>query len=116
MAILPIDNPKWLGSAHGTDATRTGTLNKAAFPSNDYPDGIVPGGTAVGKDTATGLYGPFGGSYTDGAGFLISVTDVTGDYDPAVGILDHGRVVEANLPAAVTSPFKTAVAGRIQFL
>ena len=48
-------NPGWLGSAHGTDATRTVTLDASKFTAGThYPNGFIRGGTPVAEITATG--------------------------------------------------------------
>lgn len=57
------DDQSWLGSAHGTDATRSITLDTSAFTSGThYPNGYFPSGLPLGKITASGLYGPYGAS------------------------------------------------------
>jgi hypothetical protein len=117
------DDPSWLGSAHGTDSTETGTVDTALFTAGThYPDGFLPSGTPLAKVTATGLYGP----YTPGnapagtgtlVGFLIAPRAVASATQRiAVGILTHGKVVEANLPTAIDADAKTDVAGRIRFI
>lgn len=56
------DDQSWLGSAHGTDAARTITLDTSAFTANThYPNGFFPSGLALGRITATGKYGPYAG-------------------------------------------------------
>lgn len=95
----------WLGSAHGTDATRTITLDVSTFTEGThYPDGVIRSGTVLGRITATGLYGPYDDGASDGrevaAGFLFNTVAVTdGDVDQGAPLLEHGMVVQANLPA-----------------
>jgi hypothetical protein len=56
------ENHSWLGSAHGTDATQSITLDTSAFTANThYPNGYFPSGLPLGKITATGRYGPYAG-------------------------------------------------------
>lgn len=98
------ENRSWLGSAHGTDATRTITLDVSTFTeATHYPDGYIPSGTVVGRITATGLYGPYDNAATDGreiaAGFLFNSIPINGTADVGAPLLEHGMVVEANLPA-----------------
>lgn len=115
-------DPSWLGSAHGTDATRSITLDAAKFTAGThYPNGYVRGGTPVGKITANGLYGPYKGDATDGTETLVGF--VYGDFHVPTGVtrlpvalLDHGKVRESRLPIAVDAAGKTDVAGRIQFV
>ncbi|WP_072689284.1 K structural protein [Rhodococcus marinonascens] len=114
------DNQSWLGSAHGTDAARTGTLNIATLTSTThYPDGHLPSGVAVGKITATGLYGLCDKDAADGRQTLVGHTltaQKIGDGNVVVPILDHGRIVEANLPFAITAEAKTSAAGRLIYV
>lgn len=57
---LPEDR-SWLGSAHGTTATRTITLDVSAFTANThYPNGYIPSGTVL-SELASGLFGPYAG-------------------------------------------------------
>lgn len=114
-------NPGWLGSAHGTDATRTITLDVSTFTAaTHYPNGFVPGGTPVGKITTSGKYGPYDNTAEDGTetlvGFVYGDFPVDGQTALAVALLDHGKVVEARLPISVDAAGKTDVAGRIQFV
>jgi hypothetical protein len=54
------DDQSWLGSAHGTDAARTVTLDTSAFTEAlHYPDGYIRSGTPLAEITATGKYGPY---------------------------------------------------------
>lgn len=116
------DDPSWLGSEHGTDAPETGTLNVSLFTAEThYPNGVIPSGTPVGKVTATGLYGPYLTSGSDGADVLVGFTVAprtveSGVTRIAVGILTHGRVVESRLPIAIDANAKADVAGRIRFV
>ena len=66
-------NPGWLGSAHGTDATRTVTLDASKFTAGThYPNGFIRGGTPVAKITATGKFGPYTpADSTTGLGVLV---------------------------------------------
>lgn len=117
-----VDDPSWLGSEHGTDATETGTLDVSKFTAQThYPNGVIPSGTAVGKVTATGLYGPYKTSGSDGDDVLVGFTVSPVKVEPgvtriSVGILTHGRVVESKLPFAVDANGKNDVAGRIRFV
>lgn len=82
----------WLGSRHGVANARTVTLKASAFT-----DGIVPSGTAVAEDT-DGFCVPYTGAEgQDLVGFILNHTNI-GDGDEPVAVLDHGRVIVANLP------------------
>lgn len=118
------DDPSWMGSAHGTDSTETGTVDVSLFTAQThYPDGYLPSGTPLAKVTATGLYGPYTPADSPAGlgelvGFLVGPRRVTSSTQKiGVGILTHGRVIEANLPtSALDSDGKNDVAGRIRFV
>lgn len=58
-----VEDRSWLGSAHGTEATESITLDVSAFTSGThYPNGYLLSGLPLGKITASGLYGPYGAS------------------------------------------------------
>lgn len=91
-------NLSWLGSRHGVVNARTGTLKASTFT-----DKLVPSGTPVSVDT-DGLYIEYtaeGGKPL--AGFIINDVSVA-DGDEPVAILDHGRIIVANLPVEFTAP------------
>ena len=97
----------WLGSAHGTNEADPITLNGDLFLAA-FPTGIVPGGTVVGKVTATGLYAPYTDAATHGAGtdtaagHLLTTVDLGGTVAADVGNVGaalywHGEVIVAKL-------------------
>lgn len=91
-------NISWLGSRHGVANARTGTLKASAFT-----DKFVPSGTPVSVDT-DGTYVPYTAAVDQVlTGFVINDADVT-DGDEPVAILDHGRIIAANLPVEFTVP------------
>jgi hypothetical protein len=123
------DDQSWLGSAHGTDAARTVTLDVSKFSSTiHYPNGYLPSGIALGLITASGKYGPYDDTASDGrqtlVGFLFTAQRVpTSTSTPVVApMLDHGKVKSAKLPIQPTNPGavdangKADLAGRIQVL
>lgn len=116
------DDPSWLGSAHGTDSTETGTVDTALFTAaTHYPDGYLPSGLPLAKVTATGLYGPYDNTAADGrevfVGHLVGPREVVSATQRiAVGILTHGTVREANLPITIDSAGKADAAGRIRYI
>jgi hypothetical protein len=116
------DDQSWLGSAHGTDAARTVTLDTSAFTAGThYPDGYFKSGIPLGKITATGKYGPYNDAAADGsevlAGFLFCAVDIPSVTTTDIGaaMLVHGVVIESKLPVAVNAAGKADVAGRIIF-
>lgn len=97
----------WLGSDHGVDAARTVTINVTAAASK-IASGVIKGGEALGKITATGLYAHYNSAASDGtevlAGFLLQDTPVvTGAGNVVAPLLDHGRVVLSKLPSTVAA-------------
>lgn len=118
-----VEDRSWLGSAHGTTATRTITLDTSAFTAGThFPAGYIKSGTVLGRITATGLYGPYSNAASDGrevaAGLLWNSTTVsTGGADVMAPLLEHGVVIEAKLPTnhGLDANGKTDLAGRIIF-
>jgi hypothetical protein len=116
------DDQSWLAANHGTDFARSITLDSSAFTPNTHaPNGFYPSGLALGKITATGLYGPYTPAASDGtdvlAGFLLTPTKAAAVNTTDVGaaLFEHGRVVEANLPIAIDANGKADVAKTISF-
>lgn len=108
------DDQSWLGSAHGTNAAQSVTLQVSAFTpaTTYYPNGYFPSGLALGLYTSgpnTGKYGPYTAGAADGtqnlAGFLFTGTAVSRDgvSNVQAALLDHGRVIVARLPIPVTA-------------
>jgi hypothetical protein len=60
----------WLLGPHGSEDPGTNpsiTLDISLFTqATHYPNGYIPSGTVVSKVTATGLYGPYDSTATDG--------------------------------------------------
>jgi hypothetical protein len=107
-----VEDRSWLVGTHGVDATPGVTLDISKFTKNThYPNGFIPSGTAIGKVTATGLYGPYSNAASDGtetcAGILFSsvraIDTATGTALAKVGgaRFVHGVVNTAKLPATV---------------
>lgn len=93
-----VDDTSWLASRHGVDACVSVTLDTSAFtPQVHYPDGFFRSGIALGKITATGLYGPYAGTtdevqtLTPGGSGLTSFT------------LTYSGQTTASIPAAATA-------------
>lgn len=99
----------WLLSAHGTDpgTTPSVTLDITKFTAGThYPNGYVPSGVALGRVTASGMYGPYDNSATDGrqdcAGLLFgSLPVATGSTRVAGALVVHGFVDNSKLPFPV---------------
>lgn len=114
------DDQSWLGSAHGTDAPQTITLDTTSFTAaeqfTDNVGGWLKSGLPLaqtGTEDGQRVYG----LWTTGAtlaGFLF--TGVQASADRVGGaILEHGRVKTAKLPVAVDAAGQTSAAGRIIF-
>lgn len=119
-------NHKWLASAHGTENADTVTLDLNLFTEGThFPNGYIPSGVALGKVTATGVYGPYSDAAGDGrtalVGFLYMDVQVASDNKAGKAIaamLRHCHVLEAKLPSGhgVDANGKVDVAGRIIFV
>jgi len=117
------DDQSWLGSAHGTDATETVTLDTSTFTAGThYPDGYFKSGIPLGVITAGGKVGPYDDAAVDGrevlVGFLFAAIKAPADntLDPSGAMLTHGKVRESRLPVAVDAAGKADVAGSIRFV
>lgn len=105
-----VEKRDWLLSPHGTDpgTTPSVTLDPSKFVKADhYPNGYIPSGIALGKITASGLYGPYDDAASDGTqtatGLLFSSVNVTnpdGSIKAKVGGAQvvHAFVDPAKLP------------------
>lgn len=99
----------WLGSTHGIANARTEILDVSAFT---VADGFIPSGTPVAK--VSGVLVPYDGAEgtTTGAGilagFVLFDQAVVGTTDFAVPLIDHGRVIAANVPGTFTAPAAAA--------
>jgi hypothetical protein len=116
------EDQSWLGSPHGAgDMCASIVLDTALFTAGThFPDGSLRSGTPLGKVTATGRYGPYNNALATGqevlAGFLLTPQKMaTGGANPGGSLLEHGIVIEANLPIAIDAAGKADVAGRIVF-
>ncbi|MFG3710892.1 head decoration protein [Micromonospora sp. NPDC047730] len=118
-----VENRAWLGSRDGTEVTQGITLDPALFTAaTHFPDGFVPSGTVLAKVTATGFYGPYDNTKTNGQevaeGFLFNSTPMrTGG--PRVGAPLHWRGVirTAKLPAnsGLDAAARTDLAAKFRF-
>ena len=106
-----VENRSWLGSAHGTTATETITLDLALFAADRYPNGFIPSGTAVSKmDTLVNgiaVYGPYdpasnvpAGSGTAAGHLFNSIPVVNPTAKVGAPLFTHGKVRTAKLPFA----------------
>lgn len=113
------EDRSWLGSQHGTDATRTITLDMELLKDKAV-NGVIKSGILLARVTETGKYGPYDAGAGDGrntaAGHLFnSIPVIAGTTAEGAPLLEHGAIVEAKLPAGhgVDETAKTALAGRI---
>jgi hypothetical protein len=103
----------WLKTRKGFDTCRSITLDVSTFlAAHVSAKGAIPSGTVLGKITASGKYGPYDNSATDGrqtaVGFLFNTTivgkngsdtDLSTAADVGAPLLWEGVVAEASLPA-----------------
>lgn len=87
------EDRRWLGARMGTDVMRSVTMNLALFDPLHVINGVIPSGIALGKVTASGLYGPYLDAAVDGrtvaAGLLFSSVPV-GHLDAPATVLTAG--------------------------
>lgn len=104
-----VEDRSWLVGQHGVDITPGITLDISKFTkATHFPNGYIPSGTAIAKITATGLYGPYDNTLSNGqevaGGLLFSsvraVDTNTGNTLVKVGgaRFIHGAVNAAKLP------------------
>jgi len=110
MDLVPVietigqDDQRWLGTAHGTSAGDSITLDAASFTAGThYPNGYLPSGTCLAQNTGTLRFGPYttGGATGTGValGFLLTPIQIKSATSTPSGVLYfHGEVVAANLP------------------
>ena len=87
---------KWLGSAHGTNAAQTVTIDGSTL-SVFAADGVIPAGTPL-KNAAAGKVAPVTAAGDTLAGFLLTDQSFEGAGDVVAPMLDHGRVRVDYLP------------------
>lgn len=103
----------WLASNHGLSNGQTRTLDISKFTSGTHYDSttkVLYSGIALGKITASGLYGPYDASASDGRqsaldSFLLFEqpllrADGSTSTVQAVAVIRHGFIIPANLPIA----------------
>ncbi|MGI5404117.1 head decoration protein [Streptomyces sp. CA-135486] len=116
------DRRDWLGSAHGTDAPVSASLDVTKFTAGThYPSGYLKSGIPLGKVTATGKYGPYDNAAADGrevcVGFLFTGVDVKAGATTVVGsMLLHCFIREAKLPVTIDAAGKTDLGSRVVFV
>ncbi|GGL83467.1 head decoration protein [Glutamicibacter protophormiae] len=118
-----VEDQSWLGSAHGTNAAQTITLDVSTFTkATHYPEGLLKSGLPLMK-LPSGKYGLHTGPAEPVAdtpvlaGFLFTTTRAPESSATPIGaaLLEHGRVKVANLPVPVDPAVQATAAGRLIF-
>lgn len=116
------EDQSWLDSEEGTDNAMSVTIDisKGFVANTHYPAGFIPSGTPLGKVTASGKYGLYDDTASDGrqtlVGLLLTSQKVgTGDIVAPL-YTGPGRVNSNALPFAVDAAGKTDATGRIFFI
>lgn len=92
------ENQKWLGSAHGTNACQTVTIDAKTLTSFAN-NGVIPSGIPL-KKGESGKFEPVTGTGDKLAGFLFTAQSFKGNTDVVAPMLDHGRIRAEFLPEA----------------
>lgn len=111
-----------LASEHSMFKAVGATLDAALFPADAQLNKYVLNGTVVAKVTATGKYGPYDATATDGredpvageAGIIVHGGVNLKDGDTIVGLLYHGSVLRARLLNS-DAELEAALSNRIIF-
>ena len=119
-----LDDKPWLGSADGTQATETITIDLDLFTKNThYPEGVLLSGIPLAQNTTTKLWGPYAAGGANGLdkmeGHLYGaqrVVDGVKRYSAA--LFTRGKVRLSRLPAALRPDANGQgdVAGFIRYL
>jgi len=115
------EDQTWLDSAHGTDATRSITIDitKGFTPATHWPNGHMASGIPLGQVTASKKFGLYDDTATDGRQTLVGhlfTSQRVGSGDVIAPLFEHGRINAAKLPFAVDAAGKADVAGRIEYI
>lgn len=108
------DSRSWILSqwGQGPGENPSITLDSSAFTAGThFPGGFIKSGEALGRISATGLYGPYDNAATDGretcAGFLHSAVKVPANgADPGAALVVAGFIKESKLPRAIDTAGK----------
>lgn len=119
------DDLSWLGSAHGTQATQTITLDATTFRNvegTQSDGGSLISGLPLMKTTVEdgvqlyGLWLDNDATPNELAGFLYTGTQLHPDATRVgAAILEHGRVIVENLPVPVDAAGQASASGRFIF-
>ncbi|MGW2886439.1 head decoration protein [Streptomyces griseoruber] len=122
------DRP-WLASRHGLDTPLTITLDTPLFtegthytpPTLGQPRNVMKAGIPLGRVTATGLYGPWDTTATDGratfTGVLLADVPFTQPGSRAgAALLWHGVIAAAQIPGGLDLATITASTAQIHFI
>lgn len=104
-----VEDRSWDLSPHGSEpgTTPSITLDVSAFTeATHYPNGFFPSGLALGKITATGLYGPYGGRSDE-----VQEFDLGGASAGTFTITFDGETTEAISFDATAATVQTALEG-----
>lgn len=107
----------WLASAHGIGSARTRTLDISKFTAGTHYDAttkVLKSGIGIAKITATGLYGPYDTTATDGRqtsldSFIVNdeslvLADGSTSTRTAVAATVHSIINAPRLPIAAQRP------------
>lgn len=103
--VRPASDRSWLASPPNSDAvldTLAITLDGDEFDVQDFPGGVVPAGTVIGRLTASGLGGPYDHDGSDGldtaVGHVLTDVTVSAGRTATVALVTKGRIFTGRLP------------------
>jgi len=104
---------KWIGSGHALGNARTETISVAGFvEATHYPDGFIRSGQPVAKVGGVLVaYDATEGTVTGAgilAGHVLFDVKVKGSVNVPAPLMDHGRVIVANVPGTFAKPAAAA--------
>ena len=71
--FLGNEDRRWLGARMGTTVMRSVTISPSTFTAAHIINGVIPSGVALGKITASGLWGPYEAAAVDGRQLVVNV-------------------------------------------
>lgn len=121
--------PGGISALRDLDTITLDMKTAAGFSRVNFPNSLIPSGVALGKITATGLYGPYDDTAVDGRAVCVGLLAVTVRWDVAMPVTGnaaaiaaalywHGEIIASFLPAnnGLDAAGKADIAAKIRIL